>query len=89
MLEKTLHLKEKPTRSIEQQLNDCCHNLIKYLSTINTKLDDHLEHNIRTILRACFPRDLHEKIEGEILRGMDKNRVKRINPTVTLPLTHP
>lgn len=79
MLEKTLHLKEKPTRSIEQQLNDCCHNLIKYLSTINTKLDDHLEHNIRTILRACFPSDLHGKIEEEILKRMDKNRVNAVS----------
>ena len=76
MLEKTLQLTKKATRSIEQKLNDCCHNIAKYLVCINTQFDHALERKIQTILHACFPQPLHDRLEEQLRKTMQQSNVK-------------
>ena len=72
MLEKTLQLKSASPRSIEQQLNDCCHNLAKYIDTIKQGVDTTLEYNISLLMHACFPSCIHEILETKLNQAIKK-----------------
>lgn len=72
MLEKTLKLKPAPPRSIEQQLNDCCHNLAKYLNTAKQGIDAALEYNVSLLMHACFPSCIHEILETKLNQAIKK-----------------
>jgi len=54
MLEKTLTLKTKNKRSLQQQITDSCHNIAKYISIAKTTYNNALEQKILQILSVSF-----------------------------------